>query len=82
MPLPSINLSGTTLANYNAYLPLVRANSAGCDFIVDEAADPTIGPLSAASNATYYIDGTHLTDLGAEIEATLMAGVVSQQFIH
>jgi lysophospholipase L1-like esterase len=72
-PLPYAALAGATLTEYNNYLALVRANAANCDFIVDLAADPILGPQAATSNTALYTDGTHLTDAGQDIEAQIRA---------
>jgi hypothetical protein len=65
-------------SNRNAANVLIRA-SAGtvCDAVVDIAADPTLGPDSAAANTTYFYDGTHLTAAGQTI-----AKDVAQPVIH
>jgi hypothetical protein len=79
--LPATPLStGTLQTAWSTYNGLVKANAAACDYIVDEQGDPTIGPLSADTNTTYYIDGIHLTDYGEEIEATIIGTALTAQF--
>lgn len=62
----------STVANFNTQRNLLNAIYTGAgwatahniDAICDFAADATMGPDSAASNATLYGDGTHPTDTG------------------
>ncbi len=76
LPSGQLGVLGSTAA-WTAYNAAVLANTAGCDWIVDEQSDPTIGPISAASNTTYYTDSTHLTDAGQDIEAQLEAAAIN-----
>ena len=48
-----------------------------CDAIADFAADATMGPDAAASNATYYSDGTHPTAAGQVILETVIRSVIN-----
>jgi hypothetical protein len=47
------------------------------DAICDFAADPTMGPDSAASNTSLYSDGTHPTATGAANLAAVLAPVIN-----
>ena len=56
-----------------------------CDAIVDFAADPTMGPNSAANgvstyNATYYADGVHPTNAGHVILETVYRAVINSLY--
>ena len=48
-----------------------------CDAIIDFAANATMGPDAAASNATYYSDGTHPTAAGQVILETVARTVLN-----
>jgi len=69
----------STSAGFNTWRNVVNPyiqNSAwraanGVAAIYDIAADPTIGPDAAASNATYYGDGTHWTQAAQDIAETI-----------
>lgn len=54
----------------------IRAGSSGADAIADVAADPVMGPLSAASDTTLYGDGLHLTELGTQYIAPYWAAAI------
>lgn len=51
----------------------IRANYAAWGYagVVDVGADATIGAPGASANGTYYTDGTHMTDAGYAIAATI-----------
>lgn len=56
---PGFNAARATI------LPTIRAwTGVHCDAIADFAAEATMGPDAAASNATYYSDGKHPTATG------------------
>lgn len=54
-------------------------NTLGIDFLCDIGNDATIGPDAAASNATYYSDGLHLTNEGHRIAAGIIQHQLSLQ---
>lgn len=60
-PTPSTGLTGQKLTEYNSLCALIRTNSSHWDYLLDLAAVPA---LTNASNATYFPDGVHLSDLG------------------
>lgn len=64
-----------------AYNDLVRANylSWGADFIVDLAADPTMGNISNCSNTSLYTDGLHPSSLGNGYLASVYAAAINSQ---
>lgn len=73
-------LPGTTV-NYNPARnyanPIMRGwVGVHCDAIADWAADATIGPDAAASNATYFADGIHPTDAACAIMAPIVATAI------
>lgn len=59
-------LNGMLRANYTQF----------ADGLVDLAGNASIGPDSAASNLTYYSDGTHLTAAGQTIFANEVSAVI------
>lgn len=74
--LPRTGSSATETANFNT---LMRANylSIGCDWLVDVAADPTMGNSGAPANTSLYTDGTHPTGTtGMTILATYLYAVL------
>jgi hypothetical protein len=75
--LPSTAV-GFNAARNTANATLVTWAGVHADAIADFAADPTMGPDAAASNATYYSDGTHPTAAGqALLEPIYRAAVNS-----
>jgi hypothetical protein len=74
----------STMANFNtnrnAYNAIITgagwAAANGIDAIIDFAADATMGPDAAASNATYYSDGTHPTQAGQDLLEPIYRAVV------
>jgi lysophospholipase L1-like esterase len=66
-------------AKRNAANALIRADTSFYDGLADFAADSTIGTDAAASNTTYYSDGVHPTQAGANIMATIAAAVIQAQ---
>lgn len=74
----------TTASGFNTQRALVLSTMRGwvgtkCAAIIDFAADATMGPDAAASNATLYSDGTHPTTLGQQnleaIARTVLNGI-------
>lgn len=61
-----------SIANRNAVNPLIVADTSFYDARVDLHLDATIGTDAACLNATYFPDGTHLSDAGYEIIAPLV----------
>lgn len=62
-----------------AYNDLVRANyvSWGADFLVDLAADATMGNITNTSNAAFYTDGLHPSTAGNAILAAIYAAGIN-----
>jgi hypothetical protein len=72
--LPSQSLSNVTRATLNQS---IRDNwQTFADALADLAADPTIGPDGANSNATYYSDTIHLTAAGNAVAAQVFADAI------
>ena len=75
------NFFGTNInqTEWNALNGFIRAG-AGLDFdvLADVQANPTIGPVGACANTTYYLDGLHLTEAGDAIRAQIIAAAVNQ----
>ena len=63
------------LANRAIFNPAIEALDS-YDVLADVAADATIGPDAAASNASYYYDGTHLTTAANNIAGPIIATAV------
>jgi hypothetical protein len=47
------------------------------DFVIDLAAEPTMGLLATCSNTTYYSDGVHPTQAGHAVLAPIYAAAVA-----
>lgn len=63
--------------NRSALNLLILANwPTFADALIDTAADPLIGPDAAASDPTYYLDGTHLTAAGQTRYATVVTAAL------
>lgn len=76
--LPSTLTGFNTWRNtVNALITPTWAAANGVDAIFDFAANATIGPDAAASNLTYYSDGTHPTDAGQAILETIYAAKIN-----
>lgn len=78
--------SQTGYATHNARRLVANAAYAAavgthCDFIIDFAADATMGPDAAANNATYYSDGLHPTAAGHAILETIYRAAVNSQLV-
>ncbi len=57
---------------------LLRTNWCDCfDVLVDVAADHRIGQFGCSDDPAYYVDQTHLTDLGCSIVAAMAASQVA-----
>jgi lysophospholipase L1-like esterase len=75
----------STLAGFNTWRNAVNtiftgvgwAAANGVDAIADFAADATMGPDAAASDATYYPDGTHPSNAGQAILGPIWAAAVN-----
>ena len=73
--LPRTGDNDATRAAYNTAL-VSAANARGCKLARLDL-DATIGPDGADTNLTYFSDGTHPTDAGHAIIATLIAAQIS-----
>ena len=59
------------------YLALIRAGWAGsADGLADIAANVNMGPPTAASNTTYYVDGVHPADPGNQLLGVTWASAI------
>lgn len=73
LPRTDAGATAPRLAERAAYNPMVVANAAGADFIVDAAADPVMGALTAPDSTTYYrTDKLHPNANGYSYEAANM----------
>lgn len=77
----------STAANINTRRNAVNPTIVGwlgthCDAIADFAANATIGPDAAASDTTYYSDGTHPTNAGQAILTTIMTTALQSLGVH
>ena len=78
--LPNSAFTSPQQTVWNAVNAWIRTNYliAGAQGLVDLQSNPTIGPLSAASNTTLYFGGLHPTALGYEIIGALEAPNINQ----
>jgi hypothetical protein len=73
-----------TTSGFNTQRALVLATMRGwngdgtVDYLIDFAADPTMGPDSAASNTSLYADGLHPTTFGQSILANCAVTVLNR----
>jgi lysophospholipase L1-like esterase len=79
--LPSTRAGNTGGGGFNAQRATlntsIRGDTSFYDALADFAADATMGPDAAASNATYYSDGTHVTLAGHQILAPIAATAIN-----
>ena len=76
--LPNGSWDVTRQATRNDLNALIRGNwSTFADGIADFAADPTMGPQSAASNIALYPDGLHVSMEGAAYLAPIAAAAIN-----
>ena len=76
--LPNGSWDVTRQATRNDLNALIRGNwSTFADGIADFAADPTMGPQSAASNLALYPDGLHVSMEGAAYLAPIAAAAIN-----
>lgn len=61
----------------NAANVLIRADPSFYDALCDFDTNPTIGADAAASNVTYYSDGTHPTQAGQNLLAPIMQATIN-----
>jgi hypothetical protein len=80
--LPRGELTGnaTLQTQWNAYNALIRANTAGADYLIDFQADPDMGVLSNVSNTSLYADQIHPTNYGANILYMIEDAVLTPVF--
>ena len=58
---------------------LITANTAGADFVLDIAADPTIGTLASSLDFALYTGALHLTAKGSAYYAQALAEVLNSR---
>lgn len=76
--LPRVSgMSTPKNVEWNSYNALIRAGLAGADALADLQADPTMGPLAAASDTTLYPDSIHPNDTGYNYLAQIMADAIA-----
>lgn len=81
--IPRYNLTTAQEVERVAYNALLRANwrSLGCPFIIDFAADPTMGSAAVANSVSYdstlLYDGTHPTTMGYAYMGQIAASAVN-----
>lgn len=80
--LPRTSLTAPQELERLAYNALVLANTAGADYVLDLASNPTMGPVPAASNVLLYVDGVHPSSLGHAYLAGGPNGTYSSNFTY
>jgi phage tail sheath gpL-like len=80
--LPRGELTGnaTLQTQWNAYNALIRANTAGADYLIDFQADHDMGVLANVSNTSLYADQIHPTNYGANILYMIEDAVLTPVF--
>lgn len=79
--LPESAVNGVaTETERNIVNPLIVANTAGADFIIDRASDATMGSYANTSNATYYADLIHPTAAGNNILGPYYSTAINTAF--